>query len=179
MPILRALSLALLACAACAPRQAETHIDRSTVMDERGSIVEMTAITEARLDSLPAAVPAALPIVRNAYRALGLEPNVVDPPKGIVGLRQGTVTRQLQGVPLTAYLDCGADVNGVPFAANDRIELSMVTEITAMAGGGSRMSTMLAARAMRTSSGASVNPQRCSSRGTLERKLHEVAKGAR
>jgi hypothetical protein len=41
------------------------------------------------------------------------------------------------------------------------------------------MVTTLTGRAMRASSGASVNPQRCASRGTLERKLSDVVRGAR
>ncbi|HYD52268.1 MAG TPA: hypothetical protein VEA99_06565, partial [Gemmatimonadaceae bacterium] len=146
-------------------------------MDERGSIVETTTITESRVDSLALAPGAALVSVRNAYIALGLEPNYVDPAKGIVGIRQGIVARRLQGVPVTAYVDCGLDMNGVPFAANDRVEVTMLTEVRP-SGTGATMITSLAARALRTSSGASVNPQRCASRGSLERKLAGVVKGA-
>jgi hypothetical protein len=179
MPSPRTLLLALLGLsAACTPRQGQTRIDRGTVIDERGAIVETTSLTESRTDSLALAPAEAIALTRNGYLALGLEPNYVDPPRGVVGVRQGTYSRRLQGVPLTAYLDCGLDANGVPFAANERIELTMLSELRP-ANGRTVMVTTLTGRAMRTSSGASVNPQRCSSRGTLEKKLSEVVRGAK
>jgi hypothetical protein len=96
----------------------------------------------------------------------------------VIGVRQVVLARRLQGVPLTAYVDCGTDVNGIPLAVNDRVELTMLTELRE-ATGRTKLETTLVARALRAASGAQLDPQRCTSRGALEAKLGRTARDAR
>jgi hypothetical protein len=163
---------------ACATGHGGAIIERGTVVDDRGGIIETSAATDIIVDSLDLPRSEALVAVRNAYVALGLVPNLVDPARGFVGIRQHVLSRELQGVPLTTYIDCGIDVNGMPVAANDRIELTMLTEIVD-ASGRSTTRSVLSARALRSSSGAQMDPKRCSSRRALEAKLGRVARGGR
>lgn len=172
----RLLLLAALATAsACAASGRGTVIDRATTVDDGGNMIARTMTTDIVIDSLALAPAAALAAVNDAYVALGLAPNSVDPARRVVGVRNLLLSRRLQGVPLTTYFDCGVDL-GVPIASNNRVEVTMLTEVRE-AGGRSTMQTSLNARALRTSSGAQLDPIACSSRGTLEAKLVQVVRG--
>lgn len=169
-----ALAALTFALAACASGTGGARIDRATTVDDGGNVMARTVTTDLVVDSVALAPGAALSAVTDAYVALGLTPNQVDPARRIVGVRNVIVSRRLQGVPLTTYFECGVDV-GVPIASNNRLELTMITEVREAAGR-STMHTQATARALRTASGAQLDPQPCSSRGSLEAKLAQTVR---
>lgn len=174
-PARLALLAALAAAAACSASGRGAVIDRATTVDDGGNMIARTVTTDVVVDSLTLAPAAALSAVSDAYVALGMTPNTLDPARRVAGVRNVMLSRRLQGVPLTTYFDCGADL-GVPIASNNRVEVTMLTEVRP-AGAGATMHTSLQARAHRTASGAQLDPIDCVSRGTLERKLAQTAQG--
>lgn len=167
--------LALLA--ACSSRGNRPDIARSTILTESGQVIRTSNVVQHRVDSLAESGESAIRRVAVAYARLGLTPNVVDSVSGMVGVRAVIISRRLAGVNLSNYMDCGVDaMSGAPQADRDRVQLTLLTEVKP-ATRGSVLRTSLGARALKATSGASVDPRPCSSRGALEAKLGQVLKG--
>lgn len=168
--MIRSLALSLLVLSACAPAALELSPGTrdSTLLVNDGAI---TIRTSGR--SVAAEVPlpleqawAALPA---AYEALGLRGGG---PAGerLFGVQRMDVSRALNGVRLSRYLDCGATVS-VPNADSYAVTLQVSTLLTPSTAASTRAETLVQATARpRDTSG---NPVACTSTGALERQIAE------
>jgi hypothetical protein len=105
-----------------------------------------------------------------AYADLGIEVKLWDPPHGQVGNRVFSRMYRMGGAPLSQYLGCGATMTG-DAADSYRVTMSLVSQV-APASGGSTVMTSLSAYA--EDLGSSKGTISCSTRGTLEDRLHQL-----
>lgn len=71
------------------------------------------------------------PLLLDAYRAEGLAPDGVDPVSGIVSLSRVEWSRERDGLPLSAFLDCGLSGTGRPMADDARIVSAIISQVAA------------------------------------------------
>lgn len=160
-------ALSLTACAS-APTTPSNTVDRVIVQSDAGTVRANEAVPKvaATVKSAPSVV---LPILRDTYSELGIEPKVFDAASGAVGNRYFSKSYRLGDAPLSRYLDCGGTLTG-PAADNYKITMSVVSVVRPN-GTGSRIETLVSARA---DDAASSNTRSCSTNGTLEAELYRV-----
>jgi hypothetical protein len=108
------------------------------------------------------------------YDALEIPVTVADPRTHTVGNPQLTVTRRLGGEPLSNFISCG--ITGGVAANNYRVQLSVMTEVLAAQGGGSRVRTVVEATGRDPFSGNA--PLQCATTYGLERRIEARLKDA-
>jgi hypothetical protein len=113
---------------------------------------------------------AVLEALRSAYKDLGIDVELWDPPHGQVGNRSFTKMYRLAGDRMSHFVGCGITEMGQAADAF-RITMSVVSDVTA-AGDGWQIDTRLDAHADDLAS--SKGRIACQSKGTLEEKLNEL-----
>jgi hypothetical protein len=134
------------------------------------------AVLKSReLNQGPVAVPPPaekmLAALSAAYADLGIKVKVWDPPHGEVGNRNFTKMYRMGGAPLSDYLGCGVTTTGEG-ANNYRLTPSLVSKVTSDAGGSTVLTTLTGYAEDLASSKGTIS---CSTRGTLEGKLMQLA----
>ena len=119
-------------------------------------------------------VDSALARLRAAYEMASIPVALFDPATGRVGNSRLQIRRALNREPLSTFVDCGRSMTGV-HADQDQLTLSIVSTVRPVAGGGSQVETMLTGSAQDRTSGNVSDMQPCTTRGTLESRLHRNA----
>ena len=179
---IRAAAILVLAgCASAAARGDVTTQSTQTMtigsgvrpVDGQPGVLTLTRIDVVPTDSLEVAPAPALEVVRAAYDAAGVPVTLADRAGGQVGNQRLVVRRKLGRTPLGHYLQCGQTITGSR-ADVDRIVMSVISKVSALPDGRSAVRTTVAAHAVDVS-GNSSDPQRCTSTGALESRVHAWA----
>lgn len=111
-----------------------------------------------------------LSLLLDAYRAEGLTPDGMDPETGIVSASQAEWFRELNGLPLSTFLDCGPSPTGRALADDARIVSAVASQVVAVLPDVSRVTVRLDAQAYPpTNLGGRVRA--CTTTGVLERTI--------
>lgn len=117
------------------------------------------------VDSLWTALP-------SVYQQVGIEPAHVSPAEKSLGNLDFAATREIGGTPLSRLVRCGLTSLGLPRENSSRINLSVITSLSAMPGGQTRVQTRVEASTRNTGTGS--GSVECTSTGTLERLISEA-----
>ncbi len=166
-------SALLLIAISCAPAHPERPpVQTVRVVDGTGGRIELT--TTAGSPALEATVPRqaddvwdALPAI---YEALGIPLTDRDRPNRTIGNAGLRARRQLGGVRLSQYLDCGRAQEG-PSADTYEVQLAVQTRVEPADGGSSVIRTRVQANARSLTFSSS--PVQCASTGRLEERIVE------
>ncbi|SOD03460.1 hypothetical protein SAMN05216486_1147 [bacterium JGI 053] len=142
--------------------------DDGTAMSVNGA----SAVANSIRTTLP--VDSALARLRAAYEMASIPVTVFDPATGRVGNSHLLVRRALNREALSTFVDCGHSMTAV-HADQDQLNLSIVSTIRPVAGGGSVVETLLTGSASDRTSGNATDMLPCSTRGVLETRLHRNA----
>jgi hypothetical protein len=131
--------------------------------------VSMTPTVALRADTVATSVEQVWDVLPVVYESLGIPVTQLDATKHVVGNPGFKLRRQLGGVSLTRYLDCGRGQGG-PSAETYEVHLTVLSEVQPAAPAvGTTVATLVEAMAKPvTFSGEYV---RCSSSGTLEARI--------
>lgn len=161
----------LLAVGCGAPRSGtgtQSNVNRY-VMANRFLSVSNEATVHTELVQAPAEqVWTVLPQV---YEELGIEWNIDDPTRMQLGnprFRQ----RQIDGENLSKFLDCGSGVGMISYADTYIVTMSLTTAVDDGTDGGAVVQT--AFQAVAKPRAVSGNELRCTSKGTLERRITDI-----
>jgi hypothetical protein len=166
------LLLALAACTSTPPDTAVTPTPRTVrIVDGTGQVTQLATQSEAAASAVLVEVPAdrAWPALGAAYDALGIPKSTIDSRARLLGANVRLRSR-LGNARLSTYLDCGR-AQGGPSADTYDIHLLVETRIVERELETSRVSTLVEATARPT--GFAQNPVRCTTTGTLERRIIE------
>ena len=113
------------------------------------------------------------PALVQAFTELGLEPDLVDPPGGRIGMVNQLVSRSTRfaGERPAEYLDCGTTLTG-PIANVSRIRTTFMITATALPDSRTRLLMEMDAAAT-LNDAAHSDPRRCRSTRKLEARLME------
>jgi len=127
-------------------------------------------------DSVAASPDSAFQALVRAYGELGLATPLLELWSRRVGDPTMTATRAFKGSPLSRFLSSGDGITG-PRANNDRVMMSIVSQVKPRSGGGgSRLETRVTAVAIDT--GGRGGQAQCTTTGELEELLHAAARAA-
>ena len=171
-----ALTLATMAACASSNRP-EPNTDPQTVrvttqtgatatMRIAPSVTTTTLTLPLPIDRVWAAIPA-------AYDSLGIAITDMDPRRHVIGNAGMSIRRRLGNTMLSRYLDCGNSQLG-PSADEYQITMSIMSSVQARAGGDT--TTVVSTNVDATGTGLQFSGQvvKCTSRGALEKKLHDT-----
>jgi hypothetical protein len=111
-------------------------------------------------------------VIGAVYRDLGIEPTTVLTDAYTIGNQSMKLRRSLAGTPLSRYLDCGSGTGIGPNADYYNVELSIMTQLTAKASGGTDIRSVVDATAKPVSLGS--NPVVCTSTSLLESRVAKM-----
>jgi hypothetical protein len=165
------LSLSVSACASTPPGRTGQETVRISGQQGTGLIAPVTTTSEAVVRTVSAPAARVWSLMPAVYDSLGIELGRHDPGQRVIGNESLSIRRQLRGVPLRRYLDCGQtqiDANADSYLIN----LSILSELRPSAGGTTEVATMVEAR------GRSIqfagNWVRCRTTGALEARIIDV-----
>jgi len=182
LPLLAALVAVALACASTssAPPMTGTEPqviavdDQGLITGQAGAVVRATGYAAPTFD-FPGSPWGALEAFAAAYKELGIPVTVADTvPVHRVGNGRFVRMRRLGDLAMSQVVRCGEDINGTR-ADRDRIVMSVISEVRPQGKDSTRVVTRLTATAQDTQSGTSGADHACTSTGTLEARLYEVA----
>jgi hypothetical protein len=127
-----------------------------------------TAGYTARIAGAPASIYAQL---RAEYDRMKVQLTTDDSLTGIIGNLQMLRIRTLAGGQISRFLNCGGGMTG-PLADNARVQLALVSMLKSVSADSTEVRTVLVGVAT-SLEGASRDPVRCTSAGTLEARIHE------
>ncbi len=106
------------------------------------------------------------------YEALKLTPELIDPPRGQIGVLRATASRRLADQQMSNLFNCGRGMAGEN-ADTWRLTIASVTYVEAKGTDSSVVSTSAVAQA-EDMSGGSTDPVMCGSSGMLETRIVEL-----
>ena len=169
--------LALAAACASGPNTgvAPTNQGTTTVMvTAEGNRTLRGTAPVANSVQTPLPVDSALARLRAAYELASVPVALFDPATGRVGNSRWLIRRALNHEPLSTFVDCGRSMTGTN-ADQDQLTLSIISTVRPTAGGGSQVQTLLTGSAQDRTSGNVSDMQPCTTRGTLETRIHRNA----
>ena len=110
------------------------------------------------------------PLLLEAYRAEGLEPDGADSEAGILTLSRVEWSRTLNGVPLSTFLNCGPSATGRPLADDARIVSAIASQVATEENGATRVVIRFEAVAFPFDASLGLS-RTCTSEGKLEREI--------
>jgi uncharacterized protein YndB with AHSA1/START domain len=146
-----------------APRQdviSWTGDDGST-----GGTVRITREEYVARTDLEMPVERVFAALSEAYQRVGLPSPELDPAAHVAAVEGFAVTRRLQGVPLSRYLECGSGITGA-YADTHRVRLYVNTALEPAGAEQTIVRTRVEATAAPTGGGGGTRT--CSSMGALE-----------
>jgi len=167
--------LVLLAGVGCAPAQAPAgsvaggptsvtvstdagSFNITTHRDNRGSFFRIEAPPEQAWGALV-----------EVYGEMEIPLSLIDRGSLQIGNQRLRPTGRLAGDALARLIECGADATGTPLANTGQVEMSLVTTLSPLGTGATRMETQLQATARRR--GTSAAPAQCGTTGRLELRI--------
>ena len=110
-------------------------------------------------------------ILPRVYEELGVNLSVIDSNRMWLGNTRFRL-REINGERLSRFLDCGSGVGIVSYADTYQVTMALLTGISEGVEGGSEVQTHF--QAVARPRAVSGNDLRCTSRGTLERRIVEI-----
>ncbi len=110
--------------------------------------------------------------VNGVYEALKITPELIDPPRGQIGVLRAKVSRRLADQPMSNLFNCGRGLTGEN-ADTWRLTIASVTYVEAKGADSSVVSTSVVGMA-EDMSGGSTDPVICGSMGLLETRIAEM-----
>jgi hypothetical protein len=111
-------------------------------------------------------------VLRAVYDSIGIAPTTIDQSRRTIGNPNARIRRQLKGVQMSRYLDCGK-TQSFPSADTYEVTMSITTSAQPNGSGGTMVSTIIESSARPiTFSG---DPVRCLSLSTLEKRIATLA----
>lgn len=107
-----------------------------------------------------------------AFNDVGIELDVLDPPKGQLGLENQIISRRLAGERPATYLRCGDTMSG-PVANASRIQTTFLATAELESALQTNITFFMQATA-RLKDGADRDPKRCSSTRKLEARIMQI-----
>jgi hypothetical protein len=172
--VMTLFSLGLAAATACAtkagPEPVATPRTSTQRIESEGKNILVTTSGDAfvstiRLPNSPARVFQVLPV---ALTELGLPPSRIDTTALVVEARSVPARRQLAGVSLGTYFDCGS-ASGIPNTTSYTLRISGWTQVEASEIGATTLRTRVEATARQE--GVQQGQVLCTSTGKLEEKI--------
>lgn len=133
--------------------------------------VSMDTIQRARA-TISASRDRALFAVNGVYEALKLTPELIDPPRGQIGVLRAKVARRLADQPMSNLFNCGRGMTGEN-ADTWRLTIASVTYVQSKGADSAVVSTSVVGMA-EDMSGGSTDPVICGSLGLLETRIVEM-----
>ncbi|CAN5736567.1 hypothetical protein BH23GEM6_BH23GEM6_06910 [soil metagenome] len=162
--------LALFGCATGgSPPAPASGTTTTSIMGARGGLmdIEMTTDAGGTVFSVDAPVDRVWTALTTAYNTLDIPVSVSDARARSMGNTSLSISRSFAGEPMANLLSCG--VMGGVAANNYRIQMSLLTNLTAAPGGGTRVRTIVSATGRDPF--AANPPVQCASTFNLERKI--------
>lgn len=119
--------------------------------------------------TVAAPVDSAWKAVLAVYQELGIEPSILITDSRTIGNQSLKLRRVLGGVPLSRYLNCGAGTGVGPNADYYKVEMSVVTYLSANTDAATDVRTRVDATATPVS--VASNQVVCNSTGVLEQRI--------
>jgi hypothetical protein len=166
----------LAALAACGPANATVGGGAATPETVRisgpgGGAIRVTSSADADVAEIPYPIADAWKALPLAFDSLGLVIGAADKANYVVGTNGQKVRRQIGGVPLSRYIDCGSTQIGAS-ADSYEILLYVRAQLRSDNPNGSSIRTMV--EAMGKPVNFSQEYSQCSTTGRLEKKVAEV-----
>ncbi len=114
----------------------------------------------------------ALFAVNGVYESLKLTPELIDPPRGQIGVLRATLSRRLADKQLSSFFNCGRGMAGEN-ADRWRLTIASVTYVEAKGADSSVVSTAIVGMAQ-DMYGSSTDPVMCGTTGLLETRIVEL-----
>jgi hypothetical protein len=163
--------IAILLSACSAVKQPPAPPDRIIATTSGEAVLRSRELNQQGPVAVPAPPEKMLAALSAAYADLGIDVKVWDPPRGEVGNKNFTKMYRMGGQPLSDYLGCGVTTTGEA-ANNYRLTLSLVSQVVPEARGSAVLTTLTGFAEDLASSKGTIS---CSTRGTLEAKLLQIA----
>jgi hypothetical protein len=171
----------LAACASSASRPAPTAMSDPAagipVLTRIETASGMTEVRTTRNDaasletSVAATAERAFLLLPEVYESVVVPVNTVLSDTRVAGVRDAPAPRNLNKLPLSRYIDCGAGATGVNKADTYAVRLTALSRVTAAGDSGSVVVTQVSAVAKPMTSGGDVA---CASTGRLERVINNA-----
>lgn len=170
------LALSVAALSACGPTNSTlggTAENPATVRisGPGGGAVRVTSTADADVAEVPYPIAEVWRVLPSAYDSVGLVIGAADVPNHLVGTNGQKVRRQIGGVTLSRYIDCGNTQIGAS-ADTYEIVLSVQTQLRADNPNGTSIRTMVEAQGKPVNFSQAYSA--CSTTGRLEKRLAEV-----
>jgi len=169
---------ALAACGTSNPSPAAGRASLPTQAIGTSDGINVSTSTEVRVISseIEAPVDRVWAVLPGAYEQLGLQGASSDPGRRTVSIAT-SFTRRFLGEQATRYVDCGTGSFGTPIAQQYTIRMTVSTTVNPSTdGSGSRLDTMIEARAFSTD-GANAVAAQCRTQGRLEQMISTLVQG--
>lgn len=168
------LVIVLAGCASAASRSSQSpSSDRILGQDtQTGELLHTQSSDGPVAATVHASTDAVWGALTDTYNGLGIELTVVDKGTGTIGNRSFVRSRTLAGKRMAEYFECGQSMTGSR-ADEGRLTISAVSNVSALTGGESRLSTTVTA-VVTTMEGASAQNIPCSSTGMLEEAIRNT-----
>jgi len=182
---LAALAFAAIA-AACASggasepattRTVFTNTQRGVAMPEGGTDMPSLSASGVAAET-PMSMDSTLRALAAAYTILHVPPTLVDPDGHRVGNPRMAVRYNLNGEPLSRFVNCGETMTSVR-ADREQVYISVISTVRPNPSGGNTVETMVQGVSVDRTSGNSNGMVPCSTTGTLESRIHRTALGTR
>ncbi len=167
--------LTLIAAAGCASSGTQTPVTQRTVAISGGQVLQANEVrgSDQQFDAPATQV---WPALQAAYKALGIDVVVNDPPSHRMGNTNFHASGRFNGQPLSVYADCGFGPTG-PRANNSRVYFSVITTVTALDATHTKLSTDVRPVAV-DMTGTTNARLDCGTTGQLETELYDHVKAA-
>jgi hypothetical protein len=109
-----------------------------------------------------------------AYGDAGVPVKTMDRKAGLLGNGEFIAVRQINGKPLTTFIDCGTDPARGQLANSYRITMSVLSTVLHDPSGGTRLETRVIAEGKQRN--VSSNSIHCASTGKLEEQIAQLVK---
>jgi hypothetical protein len=137
--------------------------------------LNMVSTTDINSTLINAPVDKAWAALQSAYATLGIPVTELNQQQRTIGNPTYRIRRRIGDVPTMRALDCGGD-SGMPNAETYQLLLTVKSRIIANEAGGSVVQTTLEGTGRNATTSAS-SDVRCSSMGTLEKRIADLVKG--
>ncbi len=162
--------VALVAVAGCASGGTQTPATQRDVIVTDGRVMQASEVRGSD-QAFDAPATTVWPALASAYKGLGIEIVVNDPPTHRMGNTNFHASGQFNGHPLSAYADCGVGPTG-PRANTSRVYFSVITTVTAVDATHTRLSTDVQPVAV-DMTGTTNARLPCGTTGQLETELYD------
>jgi uncharacterized lipoprotein len=167
-----ALSVAALsACSSNPPLDGAPTPETVRVSGAGGGAVTMTSSATAGVSLVAAPIAKVWRLLPNVYDSLGLTIATLDSAHHLIGNGDAKMRRQLGGVPLSRFLDCGQTQIGYNADSYD-VVLSVRTQLQSEESGATTVRTLVTAVAKPVAFSQAYS--NCTSTGKLESRLADV-----